>query len=212
MLMSAGFRKFALTTHVTTSVGWLGSVAVFLALAIAGLASRDAEVVRAAYVSMHLTTWFVIVPFCVASFATGLIEGLGTPWGLFRHYWVVVKLLLTAFATFLLLLHTRPVDQIASIAMQTALASTDVRPLRLQLIGDASAALFVMLVTTTLSVYKPWGMTPYGVRLQTRGSGEGRWPRVARRRPTGAWVVAAIIGFVLLIVVLHLVGTVPHAH
>jgi hypothetical protein len=83
---------------------------------------------------------------------------------------VLVKLLLTTFATFLLLLHTRPIDQVASIAMRTALASTDLRPLRLQLIGDASAALFVLLMTSTLSVYKPWGMTLYGVRNAVRGS------------------------------------------
>ncbi len=29
-------RKFALTAHITFSVGWLGAVAGFLALAIAG--------------------------------------------------------------------------------------------------------------------------------------------------------------------------------
>ena len=81
MMMSPGLRKFALTTHVTSSVGWLGSVAAFVALAIAGISSEDSQIVRAAYLAMHLTTWFVIVPFSFASFLTGLIESLGTPWG-----------------------------------------------------------------------------------------------------------------------------------
>ena len=35
--MTPGLRKFALTTHVTSSVGWLGAVGAFLALAIAGV-------------------------------------------------------------------------------------------------------------------------------------------------------------------------------
>lgn len=104
MMMSPGLRKFALTTHVTSSVGWLGSVAAFLALAIAGISSEDSQIVRAAYLAMHLTTWFVIVPFSFASFLTGLIESLGTPWGLFRHYWVVTKLVLTVLATSIFLL------------------------------------------------------------------------------------------------------------
>jgi hypothetical protein len=39
--MSPGLRKLALLAHVTCSVGWLGAVAGFLALAIAGLASRE---------------------------------------------------------------------------------------------------------------------------------------------------------------------------
>lgn len=62
MAMTPYVRKFALTAHVTSSVGWLGAVAVFLALAIAGLTSKDAQMVRAAYLAMELTTRFVIVP------------------------------------------------------------------------------------------------------------------------------------------------------
>ena len=57
--MISSVRKFALTAHVTSSVGLLGSIAAFLALAIAGLASQDAQAVRAAYVSMELTARFV---------------------------------------------------------------------------------------------------------------------------------------------------------
>src|SRR4030095_1684301 len=129
------------------------------ALAIAGISSEDSQIVRAAYLAMHLTTWFVIVPFSFASFLTGLVESLGTPWGLFRHYWVVTKLVLTVLATSILLLATQPIDRIAEVAAQSALSNADLRQLRLQLIGDASAALFVLLMTTTLSVYKPWGMT-----------------------------------------------------
>jgi hypothetical protein len=57
MMMTPALRKFALTAHVTSSVGWLGSVAAFLALAIAGLNSRDAQTMRAVYVSMELIGW-----------------------------------------------------------------------------------------------------------------------------------------------------------
>lgn len=212
MAMTAALRRLALTTHVTSSVGWLGSVAAFLALAIAGLSSAESEVVRAAYVGMHLTTWYVIVPFCLASFLTGLIEGLGTPWGLFRHYWVVTKLVLTVLATVILLIHTQPIDRVASVAMQTVLGRADLRQLRIQLIGDASAALFVLLVTTTLSIYKPWGMTPYGVRRQLEET-EGRSP-IARRppRPTGRYVLIAIGAFIALILFLHLFGLELHGH
>ena len=51
--------------------------------------------VRAAYPAMELAARFVIVPLAFASLLTGVIQSLGTPWGLFRHYWVLVKLLLT---------------------------------------------------------------------------------------------------------------------
>src|SRR5438876_2092814 len=116
MMMTAAARKLALTTHITSSVGWLGSVAAFLALAIAGLTSHDPQMVRAAYLAMHLTTWFVIVPLSFAALLTGIVQSLGTTWGLFRHYWVATKLLLTVIATMLLLLHTQPIDRVAAIA------------------------------------------------------------------------------------------------
>ena len=103
MNMTTRGRKFALTAHVTSSVGWFGAVAGFLALAIAGAASQDAQIIPAAYLAMDLTYWYVIVPLGLASLLTGLVSSLGTDWGLFRHYWVLVKLLLTIFATIVLL-------------------------------------------------------------------------------------------------------------
>ncbi len=95
-------RKFALTAHITFSVGWLGAVAGFLALAIAGQTSQNVQLVRGLYLAMEMTGWYVIVPFCLASLATGLIVSLGSAWGLFRHYWVSVKFLLTIVSTLIL--------------------------------------------------------------------------------------------------------------
>jgi hypothetical protein len=166
MIMPPILRKLALTAHVTTSVGWLGAVASFLALALAGLASQDEETVRAAYLAMDLTTWFVIVPLSIASLLTGLVQSLGTSWGLFRHYWVLIKLLLTVVATFLLLVHTQPITFMATVVVATPLSGADLREVRMQLVFDAGAALLLLLVVTALSVYKPRGLTRYGWRKQ----------------------------------------------
>lgn len=164
MTMSPGLRKLALTVHVTTSVGWLGAVAAFLALAIAGLTSQDAQIVRTAYIAMMLITWCVIVPLSVASLLTGLVQSLGTAWGLFRHYWVVMKLLLTIIATTILLLKTRPITYVANVAAKTTLSGADLRGLRSELVVHSGGGLLVLLVIATLSVYKPWGRTRYGRR------------------------------------------------
>ena len=83
MSMTPRLRKFTLTAHVTFSVGWLGAVVACLALAIAGLTRQDAQVVRAAFLSMELIGWFVIVPLSLAALFTGLVQSLGTEWGLF---------------------------------------------------------------------------------------------------------------------------------
>jgi len=211
MTMTPGLRKLALTTHVTSSVGWLGSVAAFLALAIAGLGSQDAQIVRAAYLAMHVTTWLVIIPFCFAALLTGLVQSLGTSWGLFRHYWVVTKLLLTLLATITLLLHTQPIERVAAIAAETALSGADARALRIQLVGDAAAALFVLLMTTALSVYKPWGLTSYGLRKQYDAAPTRR-QTTQRSTSLGRYVLLGIVGLGFIVLLWHLLGGGLHGH
>src|SRR3989441_8914913 len=212
MIMTPSLRKFALTTHVTSSVGWLGAVGAFLALAIAGIGNQDAQIVRAAYLAMHLTTWFVIVPLSLAALLTGVVESLGTTWGLFRHYWIVTKLLLTVLATIILLVHTQPIDRVAAVAAQTTLAASDLRQVRFQLVGDACAALFVLLVTTALSVYKPWGMTSYGLRRQDEVTAAWRATSARPLVPWGRYVLFGIIAVVLLVLLMHHAGFGLHAH
>jgi len=202
MTMTSRLRKFALTAHVTSSVGWLGAVAGFLALAVAGLTSRDAQMVRAAYLAMELIGWYVIVPLSLASLPTGLVQSLGTEWGLFRHHWILVKFLLDIGATILLLVHMQPTGRIADVAAETTLSSADLRGLRVQLVADASAALLVLLVATTLSVYKPWGMTRYGRRKVVQPIAPARLTTTST--PWGLYGLLGIIGLVLLFVVLRL--------
>ena len=162
--MTPGVLKLSLTTHVTSSVGWLGAVAGFLSLAIVGLTSQDAQMVRAAYLAMEVIGWRVIVPLSLASLVTGLVHALGTKWGLFRHYWVLIKLLIAILATVVLLVHMQPIGNMARVAAERTPMSADLRGLRIQLVADAGAALFVLLVATALSVYKPRGLTRYGRR------------------------------------------------
>jgi hypothetical protein len=166
MTMTSGLRKFALTAHVTSSVGLLGSIAAFLALALAGLTSQDAQMVRAAYPAMALIARFVIVPLTFASLLTGLIQSLGTPWGLFRHYWVLVKLWLTAFAAVVLLVQMELIGEAARLAAETDLSRADLRAAGIQLAVHAAGGLLVLLVPAVISVYKPPGMTRYGWRKQ----------------------------------------------
>jgi hypothetical protein len=165
MALSPPLRKLALTAHVISSVGWLGAVAAFVAISLAGLVGRDFQRAGAAYLAMELITWAVIVPLSLASLVTGVLSALGTPWGLFRHHWVVAKLLLNVVATLLLLLHTGPVGLVARAATQGVL-SEDLRGVRIDLLADAVAGLVALLAATALGIYKPAGLTRHGWRKQ----------------------------------------------
>jgi hypothetical protein len=166
MIMPPGLRKFALTLHVVVSVGLIGTVAGFLALAVSGLTATDAATVRMIYPAMALITWFVIVPLIFASLLTGIIQSLGTSWGLIRYYWVVAKLVLTVLATVVLLLQLEVIDYMAAAAVEMPLSSGDLRQARMSMVAHAGGGLLVLLLPVVLSVYKPRGRTPYGIRRQ----------------------------------------------
>lgn len=152
--MSPGVRKLALTAHVTSSVGWLGAVVGFLVLSVAGTTSQHPDTVRSVYVSMNLVGLYVIVPLSIVALLTGLLQALGTHWGLFRYHWVLAKFALTLVATSLLLLHqfTAVAEAAMRASSATAGALPDVGSLGNQLVVDASAATVVLLFTTTLSI------------------------------------------------------------
>jgi len=166
MTMAPRLRKFALTAHVVSSVGLLGAIAGFLALAVAGLTSQNDQMVRAAYLAMDLIARFVILALAFASLLTGLIQSVGTPWGLFRHYWVLVRLLLTAFATIVLLVKMELIGYAARLSAETTVSRADLRAAGIQLLIHASGGLLVLLVPAVLAIYKPPGMTRYGWRKQ----------------------------------------------
>ncbi len=163
--MTPGVRKLALTAHVTSSVGWLGAVVAFLALGVLGVTSQDAQTVRGVYLVMEPAAWSVLVPLGFASLLTGIVQSLGTTWGLFRHYWILFKLGINLLATILLLLYLQTLDLLADLAADTA--SDDLNGLRSPSpLIHAIGALALLLVAAVLSVYKPRGMTRYGQRRQ----------------------------------------------
>lgn len=162
--MTPRLRKFALTAHVTCSVGWIGAVVVFLALAVVGLTSQDAQTVRGAYLVMEPAARFVLVPLAFASLLTGIVQSLGTTWGLFRHYWVLFKLLITVLVTTILLIYMETFSFMAGVAGDPSADLGGVR--NSSPIIHAALALLMLLIATALGVYKPRGMTQYGQRRQ----------------------------------------------
>jgi hypothetical protein len=165
MIMPPRLRKFALAAHITLAVGWIGAVASYIPLDVAAATSQDAQTLRAAYLAMEVIAWYVIVPLALASLLSGLVMSLGTKWGLFRHYWVLISLLLTIFATVVLLVETQTISYFADRAADPTTSSDDLRALGSTLVHSVGGTA-VLLVILVLNVYKPRGMTRYGWRKQ----------------------------------------------
>ena len=218
MAFAPALRKFTFTTHVTTSVGWIGAVLVFLTLAAIGLSSQDERTVRGAYLVMAPAAWFVLVPLAHAALVSGIALSLGTAWGLFRHYWVALKLVITAFSTVILMIYMGTFRQMAGVAADPVVELGLVRnpsPLL-----HAILALVFLLAATVLAIYKPFGMTAYGARLQTqpRVSARSLAPVADQAIPESKlrrweyvfWIVGLAI--LALIIVSHLLGSGTHGH
>lgn len=220
-MMTPALRRVTFTTHVTSSVGWVGAVIAFLALAVIGFTSADELTVRGAYLVMAPAAWFVLVPLAHASLLSGIALSLGTTWGLFRQYWIVLKLGITVFATGILLIYMGTFRQMAGVAADPVLDVAAVR--NASPIVHAILALILLLGATVLAVYKPFGMTAYGRRKhdeRQQAASSTTFASSGIARPVGAgstspWIYVACtvaMALALLFVILHLIGGSPTPH
>jgi hypothetical protein len=165
MMLPAAWRRLTLAVHIICSVGWIGAAAAYLALGVAAQLSQRGQLVRAAWLAMELTGWYVIVPLGCLALATGVVIALGTPWGLVRYYWVLIAFGLTSFALVILLL---PMPSVTATAEHAAQIDDGAAA---QLGGDVlhpGVGLLVLVFIAVLNVYKPRGLTGFGQRTRSR--------------------------------------------
>ena len=154
-------RRVTLTARVIFALGWLGAVVAYLALAVAGFASSEPELVYVANRAMRLLGWCVIVPISLMALASGMLKSFDSRWSVLRHWWVATKGALTVGGIVVILKHMQVVSRLADTAATVALSSVDLRFERLQLVLHPAGGLLILVLATVLSIYKPWGLTPY---------------------------------------------------
>lgn len=160
MAVGQKLRKGLLVLHISASVGWLGAVLAFLAVAVAAAQGTSRELEQGATAVMELIGWAVLVPLSLASLVTGVVQSLITPWGLIRHYWVLAKLLITMVATGVLLVFMQSFGHGGAEAGGGLHGSTQGS----SSILHASGALVLLVLALVLSIYKPRGLTGWGLR------------------------------------------------
>jgi len=150
--LSPGWRKTALSVHVISSAGWVGVHGSLLTLAALGWATGSEATREVVYGAAGSLSGLLILPLSLTALASGLILALGTPWGLFRHYWVAIKLGLTALLVVGSNLSIGPAIR-AIGADPAAAGAAD----RLSGLGALSVSFTVLLATVLLSTVKPFG-------------------------------------------------------
>ena len=159
--MGPRLRKFVLAVHLTISIGWIGAVVAYLSLDLTVASTVDPDLKRSAWVAMGTITSRAIVPLAIASFVTGLVMSLATRWGLFRHWWVLISLVLTSFAVLVLFSEAGFIARVAAIAANPAVTSAELSALP-NTLPHSVGGIVVLLVVQVINVYKPRGLTRYG--------------------------------------------------
>lgn len=151
-------REVALILHVLTSVGWFGIAVAVVVCAIAARATADQAFAHALYRVMAASPW-LSVPAGLTAAATGTLVALGSRYGLIRHWWVVVKVLLTVVVI------TADALLVSVLAREAAATDHAAPPLYGSTVGHVVA----LVIATALSVIKPRGLTPWGRRVLPGG-------------------------------------------
>jgi len=150
--LSAPWRKLLLTAHVTATVSVLGGDLVLLLLGLSSLSGADP---RTIYPAADLVGARLVAPLAVLSLGTGLLLGILTPWGLFKYWWVTIKLATTAVLTGVVLFVLVPRLGAAAEAA-TGLAPqllTGAQRLPLAIAPAIASTLLVLMIV--LAIFKP---------------------------------------------------------
>jgi hypothetical protein len=158
--LSPGQRKLVLAAHVMISVGLFGVYAAMVILGVAGATASDPETSGAVYPAMSILK-NAVPPGAVGVVVTGVVLSLGTSWGLFKHLWVVVKLILTVAALPISILLVFP-------SIQRAIADPTAGAAPLMLVLASGLVALSLGTATVIAVYKPWGLVARGRQNASR--------------------------------------------
>ena len=162
-------KKALVTTHVVFSGSWLGVGVVMVTLSVLGLRSEDVATVRVSYELLELFDMTILPWSSIGAILSGIAVSLTSKWGLVRHYWIAAKLLIaiaviTSAFGFIHRWVVSAAERSAQLPATSAGIAAGGGDLGLQLVTAFGVAVFLVAVATVLSVFKPWGVTPFARR------------------------------------------------
>ena len=149
---SAGARPFRLLlmVHILPTVGLFGADLVLVTLGFSAIFGADPSTV---YPAARLIGSTIVAPLALISLASGVVLARLSGWGLFRYWWVTLKLAITLILTLVVL--TVLVPRLATAAeIAAAHAPFDVAQRVPLALAPALATVFLVL-NVALAVYRP---------------------------------------------------------
>lgn len=139
-------RTLLVWLHVVTSVGWMSQAVALLALLLYGMESGDVNAFKMAQFLDHR----VLAVMANISAFSGMMLSATTPWGYFRHWWVLAKFVITVVQLYVGIFILSGNLDAAADGHVTAWM-------------PAGTALMISAIAfqAWMSVAKPWGRTPW---------------------------------------------------
>jgi hypothetical protein len=163
-------RQALLAVHVITSAAWLGIAVMFVALSVLALRAANVRDAQTIYETMAFFDQTMLPIANMAATTTGFALGVTTKWGIVRHWWVVIKVVIS-FAVLGIafgFLHDaleRSASQAADLAAVGGTVA-DITSSGQVVLGGFVLALVSLVGAMLLSLYKPRGVTPWGRRSE----------------------------------------------
>jgi hypothetical protein len=143
--------------HIVSAGAWVGIDVIVAMLVLSGWFSGDVTLRSVAYQALAR---FVVWPMLTAGLiclASGVVLGMGTPWGLLRYWWVVVKLALNLLLCTLIVVALQPgMDEVSRYGQDLLTGSPD-RAAVSNLFFPPAVSLSALSFAVVLAVFKPWG-------------------------------------------------------
>ncbi|GIP40677.1 hypothetical protein J31TS4_39570 [Paenibacillus sp. J31TS4] len=154
-------KQWIVVIHVLSVVCWLGGAMVMLLLGLYMQKAENGEQLYYTLENMHLIDVVFVRYTALLALFTGIVLSVWTNWGLFKHYWILIKLILTvALIAFGIKYMGAWLSQIVRIAQQErslALSDTAFLNASYSLIGGAAANIVSLIFMTAISYIKPFG-------------------------------------------------------
>jgi hypothetical protein len=148
-------------------------------------ATASAEDAHALYDSMAAISLMLAIPLVFGSLLTGLVMGFGTPWGVFRYYWVVAKLALVIAIILTGSFFVGPGTEKLADDAAAGLEGSALGDTRWQIAIAGATNIVFMLVAIILAVFKPWGRIHLG-RHSRKDESEADGAVTEAREPANA--------------------------
>jgi uncharacterized membrane protein len=144
--LSRSLRRAVLTAHIIASVGLLGDTAAVLLVNVRAATTDDPAVAAASYDLLATFSAVFGIPLSMTALLTGIVLGLSSKWGVLRHGWVTIKLLVILSVILVGAFVIGP----ATETMRSGDGGTE--PI---LIAASAYDVLALALATGLSVYKP---------------------------------------------------------